>query len=168
MITQERLKQLLEYNKKTGLFHWHCTGQGRKKDRVAGTVNDNGYLMIMIDKKGYRAHILALLYITGEAPPLDVDHINHDRLDNSFGNLRKVSRKENLKNRSVGSNNKSGVIGVSWAKEREKWNARIGTDKGYKNLGYFTNKKDAVEARKIAEVKNSYHENHGKNARIQP
>lgn len=97
-----------------------------------------------------------------------MDHINGIRTDNSFKNLRCVTRSENLKNSSVRSDNKSGTVGVSWAKEKGKWCVRIGTDDGYKNLGYFKDKDLAIKKRKEAEITYGYHKNHGKNPSIQP
>lgn len=56
-------------------------------------------------------------------------------------------------NRSMRSDNTSGVTGVYWCKSRNKWNAEIRINSKKINLGYFINKEDAIKARKRAEIK---------------
>lgn len=82
-----------------------------------------------------------------------VDHINHDKTDNRKSNLRICTMKENAMNKSQLKSNKSGEIGVSYSKERNKWIARIGYSGKSKTLGYFITKEEAIKARKEAEEK---------------
>src|SRR5215813_12141516 len=103
MLTHERLKELLSYDPKTGLFIWNSRGA------VAGTTDQEGYIQIHLDGKKYRAHRLAYLYMTGEMPTQILDHINRVRSDNRWGNLRPVTDRFNYYNCSDYSNNKSGV-----------------------------------------------------------
>jgi hypothetical protein len=166
MITQSRLKQLLAYDPETGVFRRVCD-QGRwKKGSIAGSTDDasgssGGYVKIYVDGRRYRAHRLAWMYMTG-AFPSSVDHINHDRSDNRWLNLRMASQPDNAKNRKMNSNNSSGFRGVSWYKPSGKWMAYINTAPGKrKNLGYFDTILDAVAERVRAERHYEYHENHG-------
>lgn len=85
MLTQSELKNKLTYNPETGLF-------GRK-NKIAGSLRPNGYIQIGINKKLFRAHRLAFLYMTGEWPKSDVDHIDMDRKNNKWANLREADRK---------------------------------------------------------------------------
>ena len=80
------------------------------------------------------------------------DHINRNPLDNRKANLRSVSDSENMCNRSLFSNNKSGITGVYWDKSKNGWvaNIRFNNEKIY--LGIFTNKEDAIRTRLNAEV----------------
>ncbi len=94
--------------------------------------------------------------------PNFIDHINHNRSDNSIKNLRSVTHEENLKNMPKKKNNKSGITGVCFEKETGKWRSHI-THKGKSiKLGRFENKKDAEMVRLKAELEYGFHENHGR------
>lgn len=112
MITQERLKELLNYNPDTGDFTIKTSRVCRGiKDSVAGWLESTGYIRICLDYKKHSAHRLAFLFIEGRFPNR-IDHINHIRNDNRWVNLREVTHQENSKNQSINSKNTSGVMGV--------------------------------------------------------
>lgn len=115
MITQERLKELLHYDPETGVFTWRIRTSNRVKvGDVAGSAAAYGYLEIGIDGVTAKSHRLAFLYMTGEWPEHDVDHINGIRTDNRWANLRTATRSQNLQNlRAAKSNSKTGLLGVS-------------------------------------------------------
>jgi len=96
-LTQDRLKELLIYCTLTGRFMWKVSRGNKKVGSVAGTNTDN-YIIICIDGEAYLAHRLAFLCMEGEFPPNDVDHINRLTRDNSWQNLRKCTRSENMNN----------------------------------------------------------------------
>jgi len=101
MLTQSQLKEILTYNPDTGIFTWLVASNGRiRVGDIAGTT-DNGYVRIMIERTKYRAHRLAWLYVHGESPKEQIDHINHIRDDNRINNLRCVSCHENFKNMTM-------------------------------------------------------------------
>lgn len=153
MITQTRLKELLHYSPETGIFTW-LRDQGRvKKGSIAGAVDYYGYIVIRLDRVLYKAHRLAWLYVHGEWPDKNIDHINRQRNDNRLKNLRDVDQSVNGHNGKMKATNTSGFTGVTWRKDRGKWSARIKV--GYKNidLGLYANINDAVEARQVAEAK---------------
>jgi hypothetical protein len=127
---------------------------------VAGCKTKDGYRRIRIYKILYLAHRLAWLYKFEKFPPIDIDHINHNRLDNRILNLRSVNRSDNMKNGSVRCDNKSGVAGVHWSKQRKKWQVTIGIGEKNISLGRFSNKEEAVKIRKDAEKKYRYHKNY--------
>lgn len=83
----------------------------------------------------------------------DVDHINHNTLDNRKCNLRACTSSENLRNCKKYKNNSSGYKGVHF--HRDRWVARIQIDGKTKSLGSFKNIDDAVRA--YAEGKNKYY-----------
>lgn len=148
MITQEELKSQLHYCPDTGIFTRLVANSRRVKvGDIAGCLNDRGYIAIKVDSKLYKAHRLAWLYITGNWPENYIDHINGVKNDNRIGNLRDVTSSENNQNqRKSCANNKSGLLGVSWYKAMNKWNAQIELDGKRTHLGYFTDKHEAHNA----------------------
>ena len=166
MITQKRLKELFYYNKTIGIFiRIKDVGKKVKRGDLAGTLKKDGYIKMFIDGKNYYAHRLIWLYVKGELPKEQIDHINGNKSDNTFNNLREVSRSENAKNQPINTNNTSGFIGVYWNKQKSKWHSRIYIKGKCKNVGFFNNLSDAVLARINAEYDNGYHINHGRTER---
>lgn len=162
MLTQERLKQLFIYDECTGVIT-RIVSRGTRAiaGDIAGYSDGRGYLKITIDYKEYNTHRLAWLYVYGEWPN-QIDHINGNRSDNRLSNLRNVNNQENSKNRRISSNNKSGIMGVSFCNTTSKWISQIYVNEKSKSLGYFKYKWDAICVRKSAEVEHGYHENHGR------
>lgn len=155
MLTQERLRELLDYDPETGVFTWRVSRRGAKKGCVAGSLS-HGYIHIRVDEKPYRAHRLAWLYMHGYFPENQIDHINRVRDDNRIINLREVSIQCNARNRGVRSTNTSGVVGVYWYKAIKKWRVQIKADGKNLHLGYYRNLPDAVLSRWNAEVKHEF------------
>jgi len=163
-MNQNELKEVLEYNEETGNFTWKVSNNNRIKigDEAGYTSKRRGYTQIKINRKLYSAHRLAWLYVYGEFPSKEVDHIDHVRTNNSISNLREVTRQENGRNTRIRSDNQSGVNGVSWNKQTFRWHARIHDLSGQsKHLGYYINFEDAQAARSEAELEYNYHVNHG-------
>ena len=83
-----------------------------------------------------------------------VDHKYGDGSNNKIKDLTLATYSQNGINRvNLNRNNTSGVIGVCWHKRFKKWQAQIIVNKVYKYLGSFTNKEDAIKARREAEIK---------------
>lgn len=114
-------------------------------------LNGRGYLSAHQPKtqKEIRMHRL----ITNASSDKQVDHINHNRLDNRKENLRLVSSSQNNMNKGRQSNNTSGITGVSYYKRQDVYEAQIQVNYKQIHLGRFKNKEDAIKARKEAEVK---------------
>lgn len=89
-LTQEYLKDILDYNHFNGEFHWIKRRKGVQIYSVAGYTHKTGYRRINIDGKQYQAHRLAFLYITGSFPLKKVYHFNNRRDDNRWLNLRQT------------------------------------------------------------------------------
>ena len=81
------------------------------------------------------------------------DHIDRNELNNLESNLRPATASENSQNRKRNSNNTSGVIGVGWDKNCQKWVARIKIQGHSIYLGSFINKDEAIITRLKAEQK---------------
>jgi HNH endonuclease len=129
MITAERLRELLHYDPNTGEFRWRMAKKGTYAGAVAGRYNTDGdgYRQIGINRRLYKKHRLAWFYMTGAWPRHEIDHINGDRGDNRFCNLREATASENRRNMRKRVNNTSGYKGVSLDAERERasqWMAR--------------------------------------------
>ena len=100
-------------------------------------------------------------WIDGKCVPIfhilgckDWDHIDRNEMNNRRSNLRPCTRQENIRNKSIQSNNTSGIIGISWREDRNKYRAYITVEKRKQIfLGYFHNKEDAIKARLEAEKK---------------
>ena len=158
-LTQQRLKELLSYDQDTGAFVWRVQRGKALAGLVARTLNSSGHIKIGIDGYEYLAHRLAWLYVYGQMPENEIDHINGIRSDNSINNLRDVPSFVNRRNTARYSNNTTGVTGVSKAKG--KYRAYI---EGYGRricLGVFLTIEEASEARKKANVDYGYTSRHG-------
>jgi HNH endonuclease/AP2 domain len=146
-MTQERLKEFLHYDPESGEWTWlpnkHFAGRMRI-DRRAGS-KQYGYIDIRFDGVLYKAHRLAWFYMTGILPE-KVDHINMKRDDNRWVNLREATNQKNAWNRTVQSNNKIGLKGVSWHKQGSKWRAVIFVEGKQKHLGLWDDPQMAHEA----------------------
>ena len=104
----------------------------------------------MIDKRPYLAHRLAWLYVMGEFPKNDIDHVDTNGCNNKISNLRLATKSQNGANSKLPKNNTSGYKGVTWAKRNKKWMAQIMVDRKHVCLGFFHDPKLAYEAYKKA------------------
>lgn len=164
-ITQEELKRLVSYDPETGIITRKISTANRIKiGDVAGWIqisNGKSYIRMSISNRLHLAHRLAWLYITGSFPNGEIDHINGNGLDNRFCNLRDVIPNDNMLNKRIYQNNKSGMTGISWHNRDNIWSSQIGINGRRIHLGYSKNLFDAVCARKNAEIKYCFHKNHG-------
>lgn len=159
MITQEALKERLNYCPDTGIFTWiKC--QGAKPGAVAGC-KSSGYIVINLSRKeGHRAHRLAWLYVHGEWPPAHIDHIDMDGTNNRISNLREADYQKNSRNKGITKRNKSGFKGVCWCATKGKWRATITSNKQTVGLGYYDDINLAARAYEVASKK--YHGEFGR------
>ena len=147
ILTQSDIMSQLHYESSTGVFTRIVSKTNSQKDGcIAGSIHNDGYIIIYIFYEKYRAHRLAWLYMTGEMPKDHIDHIDGNKGNNSFSNLRLASNKQNLKNRNINENNKSGYRGVSWSNHANKWVANAMLYGKRKNLGYYETAEKAYKA----------------------
>jgi hypothetical protein len=143
---------MLSYDPATGVFRWRSkSGSKVKVGAVAGTIMAHGYVRICIRRRFFYGHRLAWLFVHGDWPTEEIDHINGDRADNRIANLRAADRARNARNAGLGRNNTSGVTGVSWAARDQKWSAYIMVSRRKISLGNHATIESAVAARKAAE-----------------
>jgi hypothetical protein len=119
-----------------------------KVGSIAGTNHSSGYLIICVDGEAYKAHRLAWLYVHGEWPEADIDHINGDRGDNRIENLRSVTRSINQQNlRAARGDTNTGVLGVYKTDKKSKpFKSFIKADGHNKFIGNFKTVSEASAA----------------------
>ena len=144
MLTANRARKLLSYDPATGIFRWRVSRSGVKAGKVAGrSGGGKGYCQICVDRKFYQAGRLAWLYMTDKWPKLEINHINGNRLDAKWDNLREVTRSQ--KAASTPTHNKLGARGV-WITRNGKYAARIRLDGTTTHLGLFETLEEARAA----------------------
>jgi hypothetical protein len=155
MITADHLRSVLQYNPDTGEFVWRR--HAHRPDligRRAGSSTSAGYWTIAIHNQKRLAHRLAWLYMTGSFPSKHIDHIDGDKQNNCFANLREVDRFGNLQNiRQATKKNKCGFLGVS--AHQGKWRVQIMTrGKIIRESGFAT---PETAHRRYLELKRLHH-----------
>ena len=134
------LQAAFDYDPETGLFTYAKNrAYGIKKGHVTGTWNAKGYLNLYLTRRYFYGHRAAWLLITGTDPvDCEIDHIDRDRRNNRFNNLRTVSRSQNCWNRSPGRGWDLTPAGT--------YRAKIRINNKYMHLGCFTRLEDAERA----------------------
>ncbi len=148
MITQERLKDVLNYDSESGIFTWKKkTNRNILIGSVAGAGHSGGYITISIDGKRYYAHRLAWLYVYGTWPDSQIDHVDNNKINNKISNLRDVCAGLNSQNKiRCQRNNSTGMLGVARCSNSNKFAAYICTNGSKKYLGIFETKELAHQA----------------------
>ena len=138
-ITQYQLWNELQYSPSSGVFTRCSTGL-----RACRSDLTKGYLRVFVLGKYYKAHRLAWFYIHGVWPDGQIDHIDGNKENNSFLNLRDVSQTINMYNQSKAhKHNTSNVIGVGVS--GSTFVAKIKVGSKLIHLGTFKTKEEAYE-----------------------
>lgn len=176
------LRRLLSYDPATGDLMWRSRPLWMFKGSTPGyrrrawtawtkryanqpafkTVSNQGYLVSTLFNQTFTAHRIIYCLQTGEWSSTEIDHINGNRADNRWCNLRAVSKTDQQRNMCRSRRNTSGQTGVYWSKAARKWAARIGSKSGSIHLGLYDTLEGATLARKQAEQELGYHKNHGR------
>lgn len=153
-LTQQRLRELFDYDEASGRLIWRerpemsILRNVRFAGKAAGTHDSSGHIQISIDKKLYLAHRLTWLYHHGLIPDLmQIDHINGVRDDNHIENLRLATPIGNARNQRKQAGRTSRYKGVSFHKRLKRWQASIGIGNGKRlYIGYFDCEEAAARA----------------------
>lgn len=150
-----------------GKFYYKVRGMGRQIGKEAGRVNySSGYRQLRIDYIEYQTHRMVYLWVHKKFPDNQIDHIDHDKLNNNPKNLRDVTHIENHKNVSIYKNNKSGTMGVIKVRNGKKYywrsSVRIFGKLKYKCFPFTDEgKEDCIIYTKKVYKDNGFHPNHG-------
>lgn len=178
-ISIEMLREAISYDADSGVLTWlHRPISHFCSNRICRSVNSacagrpalhyvthHGYRIGTLFQRKVSAHQAAFAIMTGRWAK-EIDHINGDRSDNRWVNLREVTRSENCRNIKKPKNNTSGSIGIRWNRGMGRWVAYVGSDGDQVHLGSFASKTDAIAARSEAEAKYGFHENHGREQEV--
>jgi len=147
-LTVQELRRFLDYDPSTGQFTRLVNNGTAKTGDVAGWIEPSGYRKISIAGRKYYAHRCAILFMTGVWPSQSVDHIDGDRANNRYENLRCVGQQTNTQNlKKAKSNNKSGYLGVCFNRNAKKYMAECKGDDGKRRyLGLFDTAEEAAAA----------------------
>lgn len=156
--SRKELNARFIYNARSGKLYWGVRpSKAVHVGREAGSLHPQGYVMVQWRGKIYAAHRLIWKMVHGKEPDT-VDHINGDKADNRMCNLRSVSRTENLQHkRKVRSDSTTGLLGVSYRKDCNKYQAKLRRDGVTQHLGTFATPEEAhaayVQAKRGGEVR---------------
>lgn len=146
--TQAALFVRLHYNPEAGEF---IAKTGCNAGKALGRVHRLGYLQIFFAGKLHYAHRLAWLYIHGQWPEGEIDHLNGDKSDNRLANLRVVSRQENMQNvqrKPTRGKSSSEYLGVSrdGRMKTRPWRATVYLNGRNHDCGYWETEAQAHAA----------------------
>jgi hypothetical protein len=175
-ITPEVCRQLVRYDADAGKLWWKERGMEWFSDlrscaswnsKYAGKEafwvrTEDGYCKGLLLRRSMRASRVAWAIAFGCWPKGEIDHINGVKTDNRLANLRDVPRAVNARNRGLRRDNRSGYTGVKRDLNSRKWLVTIRGDGRNVYLGSFTKLRDAIAARRHAEIALGYTEGHGK------
>lgn len=141
-MTHNDLLELLHYDPCSGELRWRKARGNRAAGAVAGSTDRHGYVYVHWRGRGVAAHRLAVFYMTGKWPPDQVDHVNRNKSDNRWSNLRLATAAENSRNAPARSGIYKGVTRHS----NGKWMAQIRVNNRNKYLGLHATPADAHNA----------------------
>ena len=153
MIHESTLRNFIYYDLATGDFFWRKNHYCAKMGQLAGHRRKDGYLIITINGRGYRAHRLAWLYVYGEDPKGEIDHVNGDPTDNRIVNLRIATRSQNVANTRKKNYSGNKLKGVTPTRNGVKYKAQIRINGKNTYLGTYSNEEEAHAAYKAAAEK---------------
>lgn len=121
---------------------WNTKHAGKE----TGHKCSSGYLSVNLWGFQFYVHRLAFVLMTGNWPEHQIDHVNGDRADNRFSNLRSATHKQNTHNAKKSKANTVGLKGVSQCPKCKTFRAQIYSDGKLTHLGTFKTKEEAHAA----------------------
>lgn len=90
------------------------------------------------DGSKYKSTLYMHAFINKTPDGFETDHINGNRLDNRKENLRTVTSKQNQQNKKTSSHSSTGIKGVGWCKQTQKWKVSIFADGKRRTIGRYS------------------------------
>lgn len=143
-VTADQVRELYNYDHETGEFTWKPSQvRGRKAGAKAGSYTNDGYLLLFVGGRKFRAHRIAWLHFYGKWPDHLIDHINGVKDDNRIANLRDVPNDMNRHNQKrAHKTNRIGLLGVRVTR-CGGFETRIHTKGKYVHLGTYRTAEEA-------------------------
>lgn len=153
----ETLRSCFEYDPDVGHLRWlprpannraNKNFNARFAGKLAGTLDSWGHRQIKLIGTLHLAHRIIWCMVTGQPPKDQIDHINGNRDDNRWSNLRAANALTNAWNSSVRHHNKTGRLGVVFYKDgrTKPFAARIRVGGKGTHLGFFATPEEAESA----------------------
>ena len=167
----EEYKDIINYENT-----YQISNFGRVRNKITGRIlkptegKTDKYYYVSLCKDGKQTNtkihrLVALYFIDNPDNKPYVDHIDNNKLNNLYTNLRWATHQENRRNVVMYKNNTSGVKGVVYDKIYNKWQARTRINGKSICFGCFENKEDAIQARLLG-VNNIFGEFTNNNEKI--
>lgn len=145
------IRKIFKYNPEEGILYPNYKRQG---GYLSKTLSPKYYAGVGRGLLGYYTHVIIWIYVTGTFPSRFIDHIDGNKNNNKWKNLRLATKSQNGMNVKLRNSNTSGCKGIHRC-NNGRWRARINANSIVYNLGYFATYEEAVAARREAEIK--YH-----------
>lgn len=152
MFTQDYLKTIFDYELETGQLIWRYRENVPKQwntryaGKVAGCLNEFGYMSVTVNGSYQLVHRLIWLYVHGKWPGEELDHVNGDKADNRIVNLREATRSQNMANLEA--------PGLGTWRRGNRYRAQITVNGSKIYLGWFSTEEEANQA--YLEAKDRY------------
>ena len=133
-----QLRELVHYDPLTGIL------TRREDGAELGYQDKTGYRNVRLLGHTLGVHRVIWAVTHGYWPHIQIDHKDGDKINNRYHNLREATPSQQIQHQNLRSQNTSGVKGVSWHKDREKWRARVRHDGTEHHFGYFDTIEEAT------------------------
>jgi hypothetical protein len=151
--TPEVLRKHFCYNPQTGEIRWKQSSRNFKSGQLGGGLMSKGYMNIYFGGKILKAHRVAYALMRGAYPPCQIDHKDGNKANNAWSNLRLATNAQNQHNVGLRRDNKSGVKGVYFHNQSQKWTAQITVNGKMVTIDRFLDKADAIKVRHAESLK---------------
>ena len=149
-LTAEEARYFFDYDKETGNLIRIIASKNHPHtlNKVAGSKWRNGRVIVSVPGgRRFQAHRLVWLWVYGEWPKYEIDHINGNPSDNRIENLRDVTRSVNGENqRAAMVDSRSGILGATWVESRQRYHVAIKAKGKHYFIGSFKDQDQARDA----------------------
>ena len=152
-LTRCDLLRLFRYDQQSGIVVSRVTRGNVPAGSIVGHKHKSGYCVVGIGGRHFTLHRIIWMMMTGVWPSDGIDHIDGDKANNRWSNLREATSRENNFHKPLCRRNRSGVKGVWYDSRISKWTAIICPTAGKKKCKRFEDLASAAEWRRQQAVK---------------